>query len=231
MAEKPDFSKVPIRPAATVILLRDADEGLQTLLLRRNSKLTFAGGSWVFPGGRFESSDFDEAGSQEEDAAAPYAAARETLEETGLRVKADEFAYFSHWTTPPVMPKRFSTWFFLTHTHDRDEVTVDGSEIEDHVWVTPENALALHAKQEIELLPPTFVSLTELSPFNSAEQALQAVAEQTPFVFHPRFSKQGDDVVALYSGDAGYENSDANMPGRRHRCVMRPGEWRYERSE
>ncbi len=230
MAEKPDFSKVPIRPAATVILLRDSDEGLLTLLLRRNSKLTFAGGSWVFPGGRFESCDFDAAGSQEEDAAAPFAAARETLEETGLRVKADEFVYFSHWTTPPVMPKRFSTWFFLTHTHDREEVTVDGSEIEDHVWVTAENALALHANQEIELLPPTFVSLTELSAFSSAEQAMNAIANRTAFVFEPRFGKQGDDVVALYAGDAGYEHSDANAPGSRHRCVMRPGEWRYEQS-
>ncbi|MFK7731870.1 MAG: NUDIX domain-containing protein [Pseudomonadales bacterium] len=230
MAEKPDFSKVPIKPAATVILLRDSNEGLLTLLLRRNSKLTFAGGTWVFPGGRFEASDFDEAGSQQENAAAPFAAARETLEETGLRVKADDFVYFSHWTTPPVMPKRFSTWFFLTRASGHEEVTVDGSEIEDHVWVTPENALLLHAKQEIELLPPTFVSLTELLAFESADQALQAIANRTAFVFEPRFGKQGDDTVALYAEDAGYEHSDANAPGSRHRCVMRPGEWRYERS-
>lgn len=230
MADTPDFSKVPIHPAATVILLRDCDEGLLTLLLRRNSKLAFAGGSWVFPGGRFEPSDFDEAGSQDEQAAAPHAAARETLEETGLNVKANEFVYFSHWTTPPVMPRRFSTWFFLTHTHDCDEVTVDGSEIEDHVWVTPAKALALHAKQEIELLPPTFVSLTELLAFNAAEQAMQAIANRPAFVFEPKFGKQGDDVVALYAEDAGYESADAGRPGRRHRCVMRPGEWRYERS-
>ncbi len=230
MADKPDYSNVPIHPAATVILLRDHDDGLQTLLLRRNSQLTFAGGSWVFPGGRFESSDFDQAGSQDETAAAPYAAARETLEETGLKVQADEFVYFSHWTTPPVMPKRFSTWFFLTHTHDRDEVMVDGSEIEDHVWVTAANALALHAKQEIELLPPTFVSLTELLAFETAGQALQEIANRPAFVFEPKFGKQGDDVVALYADDAGYESGDACAPGSRHRCVMRPGEWRYERS-
>ena len=36
--------------AATVILLRDAADGLETLMLRRNSKISF-GGMWVFPGG------------------------------------------------------------------------------------------------------------------------------------------------------------------------------------
>ena len=43
-----------IRPASTVILLRDAPDGLHTLLLRRNSALGFAGGNWVFPGGRVD---------------------------------------------------------------------------------------------------------------------------------------------------------------------------------
>jgi len=39
--------------AATVVLLRDGDEGLETLMLRRNSKIAF-GGMWVFPGGRVD---------------------------------------------------------------------------------------------------------------------------------------------------------------------------------
>ena len=46
-----------IIPAATVILLRDGADGVETLVLLRNSKLAFAGGMWVFPGGRVDPGD------------------------------------------------------------------------------------------------------------------------------------------------------------------------------
>ena len=41
----------PLIAAATVVLVRDTAQGLETLMLRRNAKLNFAGGNWVFPGG------------------------------------------------------------------------------------------------------------------------------------------------------------------------------------
>ena len=40
----------PPIPAATVVLLRDADDGIEVLMLKKNSKIT-VGGMWVFPGG------------------------------------------------------------------------------------------------------------------------------------------------------------------------------------
>ena len=50
------------RPASTVVLLRDSDSGLETLLLKRNKALLFAGGLWVFPGGALDPEDFDGVG-------------------------------------------------------------------------------------------------------------------------------------------------------------------------
>ena len=47
----------PIRPAATVILVRDAGAGFEIFMLRRTSKASFAGGMYVFPGGRVDSDD------------------------------------------------------------------------------------------------------------------------------------------------------------------------------
>jgi 8-oxo-dGTP pyrophosphatase MutT (NUDIX family) len=47
----------PIRPAATVILVRDADEGYEVFMLRRTSGAAFAGGMFVFPGGRVDGDD------------------------------------------------------------------------------------------------------------------------------------------------------------------------------
>ncbi|MBK6348408.1 MAG: NUDIX domain-containing protein [Proteobacteria bacterium] len=43
--------------AATVLLLRQEDAGLQVLLTKRAPGLSFMGGLWVFPGGRMEASD------------------------------------------------------------------------------------------------------------------------------------------------------------------------------
>jgi hypothetical protein len=42
--------------AATVILVRDSDAGIEALMLHRNSKIAF-GGMWVFPGGRVDAAD------------------------------------------------------------------------------------------------------------------------------------------------------------------------------
>jgi 8-oxo-dGTP pyrophosphatase MutT (NUDIX family) len=48
---------VPIRDAATVVLLRDTPGGLEAWLLTRHTKLAFAGGMTVFPGGRVDDAD------------------------------------------------------------------------------------------------------------------------------------------------------------------------------
>jgi 8-oxo-dGTP pyrophosphatase MutT (NUDIX family) len=48
-------------PAATVILLRDGDSGLEALLVQRHKATAFMGGAYVFPGGKLDPSDTTEA--------------------------------------------------------------------------------------------------------------------------------------------------------------------------
>ncbi|WP_296444687.1 NUDIX hydrolase [Rhodoferax sp. UBA5149] len=47
----------PPRPAATVVMLRDADEGLEVFLLKRHGLSDVLGGAYVFPGGKVDPSD------------------------------------------------------------------------------------------------------------------------------------------------------------------------------
>src|SRR5882757_3444395 len=77
---------VPIRDAATVVLLRDGAEGVEAWLLTRVAQMAFAAGMTVFPGGRVEDSDasLPWAGPPPEDATLVGAAVRETFEETGV---------------------------------------------------------------------------------------------------------------------------------------------------
>lgn len=53
---------MPVKPvtpvaAATLVLLRDADPGVEVLLTQRHSANKFAGGDYVFPGGKIELDD------------------------------------------------------------------------------------------------------------------------------------------------------------------------------
>jgi 8-oxo-dGTP pyrophosphatase MutT (NUDIX family) len=90
------------RAAATVVLLRDGRGGLEAYLQRRPAGMGFAGGLWVFPGGRVDETDRDPAVESSWAGPSPaawagrlglgtdeargqvVAACREVLEEAGL---------------------------------------------------------------------------------------------------------------------------------------------------
>jgi 8-oxo-dGTP pyrophosphatase MutT (NUDIX family) len=57
--DDPAFVPVATRPASTVVLARPGGEGVEVLLLRRPLRSGFAGGAWVFPGGRVDPADGD----------------------------------------------------------------------------------------------------------------------------------------------------------------------------
>ena len=217
--------------AATVILLRDGDDGLETLMLRRNSKIAF-GGMWVFPGGRLDDEDWHGVDSEDELAASRRAAEREAMEECGLSVEADSMVPFSHWTPPPVTPKRFLTWFFAARATS-GEVAIDDGEIKASEWLSPRAALARQAAREIDLAPPTFVTLSDLARWPSVDDALDAVGTRSPERFATQIGViEGQGPVAMWHGDAGYPVGDPSRPGPRHRLTMpKGGAWRYERSD
>jgi len=215
-------------PAATVILARDGAAGLEALMLRRNSKLAF-GGMWVFPGGRVDPEDREGLAADDELGAARRAAVREAKEEAGVSLEVGTLVPFSHWPPPPIAPKRFLTWFFLAPAPASD-VVIDGGEIHEQGWMQPADALRRRDAGEIELAPPTWVTLHELSSWSRVEEALAAARARTPERFETRIVVEADDPVALWRPDAGWRDGDLARPGRRHRLSMRRTCWRYERS-
>lgn len=227
----------PAIPAATVVPVRLGPAGtLEVLMLRRNSSLTFAGGMWVFPGGRLD--DTDHAGADDLETAARRAATREAGEEAGLALDPDELVWFAHWTPPQVTIKRFATFFFVAHAPVDDAgVTIDGGEIHEHGWFAPRDALARRNALEIELSPPTWITLEQLAradeatPDGDVAAVVAHLAGDGPEFFETRIVMAGDAAVALYVGDAGYEPNDAEVPGGRHRLWMAPEGWRYERDD
>ncbi len=215
--------------AATVILLRDAEDGVETLLLRRNSKLAFAGGMWVFPGGRVDASDWAGLSPDDDLAAARRAAVREAREETGLAIEERDLVPFSHWTPPDAAVKKFLTWFFVAAAPDGD-VAIDQGEIHDQAWMRPADAMRRRNALEIELLPPTWVTLERLATYESVAAALEDARRREPERFATRIAQASEGPFTMWQGDAAYETGDATRPGPRHRLWMLPSGWRYERS-
>jgi len=216
-------------PAATVVLLRDGEQGVEVLLARRSSRLAFHGGAWVFPGGRIDPDDYGDA-PRDVLAAARRAAVREAKEEAGVDVEVDALVHLSNWTTPEISPKRFATWFFAGPVAGGDEAA-DGGETEELRWFAPRAALSAHAEGEIELAPPQYVTLLGLREHADMTGALASIdAAPTPD-FVPRFHFTDDQVaICVYTEDVAYRDIgrlDTNGP--RHRLVMRGTDWEYVR--
>lgn len=211
-------------PAATVVLLRETPQ-IEVLMLHKTSQIAF-GGMWVFPGGRIDAEDYPE--NKDVNVAARTAAVRETMEEAGIAATEAGFVWFAHWTPPPGTPKRFTTWFFAAAA-DSHEVSIDGGEIQDHQWIKPTDALTKHAAGEIDLAPPTWVTLFELARASSVAALLDKFRNRSPRIYETRIGKRSDGVrVAMWKEDAGYATADASLPGVRHRLNMAPGSFVFE---
>ena len=242
----------PIMFAATVVVIRDApaadpDTGhkLEVLLLKRAKELAFGGGSWVFPGGKIDAADL--AGSEAAAALPPWLASldssqernyrasqtagiREAHEEAGLQLTEADLVCFSHWVPPPIAPKRFATWFFLAEVASEQPIVIDDGEIVEYQWLTPQETLRLRNQQELDMLPPTYVTLTELAECANCAEAVQLAQSRPPPLYATKIAVVDDGAVSLWEGDAGYASGQADVAGPRHRLVMEEAGWVYQRS-
>ena len=207
------------RLAATILLGRDHEGALEILLLKRNKALAFAGGLWVFPGGKIDPDELEH--GEDEMAAAKMAAVRETKEEADLDIKKEDLVFFHHWTTPVIEPRRFATYFFYAPIEQAyTQVQIDDGEIKEHIWIRPTDAIEKLKAGELAMLPPTLMSLQLISKCQSAAEAQAFLNSRTPVFILPVLDMQGSKMTCLYEGDAGYTTGDAKAAGARHRLAI-----------
>ena len=214
-------------PSATVVLIRDGADGIESLMLHRSLDLKFAPGAWVFPGGRCDPDELAE--GPDAIAASRRAAVREAAEESNLVVRPEDLVLLSRWSPPPTAPRRFSTFVFVGRAPDGD-VVVDGSEIDRHAWLSPAAALAARDVGDFDLFPPTWVTLWRLSHHDRVDEALAAFDAETHEIFETRMARCPDGPVALWHGDSGYDTTDATLAEVRHLLGMVSTAWYYERT-
>jgi glyoxylase-like metal-dependent hydrolase (beta-lactamase superfamily II)/8-oxo-dGTP pyrophosphatase MutT (NUDIX family) len=163
------------RPAATILMLRDAAEGLQVLMTRRSATASFAPGAYVFPGGALDESDKSDAAVEcararpdQDDAHRHYAAAalREAFEELGVLLA------YRRGSDEPVDPSLIST---MDRSHDGDlyaqlkraglELAIDRTGWLSH-WITDRD------------LPKRFDVRFFVAPMPAGQEAIADGAEQ-----------------------------------------------------
>ena len=187
----------PIRDAATVVLLRDTEEGPAVLMGLRGEKAAFMPSKYVFPGGAVDPGDGDGEAplpeplrgtltrqSEALPEALAAAALRELREETGqVLPDAGGLRFIFRAITPPGRPRRFDARFFLARAEDLTTDPDDFSRAEDELshlhWVP------LAAARALDTPFITEVVLAETSAVAAGTQA-----PGTPF-----FDNSGDSSV------------------------------------
>lgn len=94
------------------------------------------------------------------------------LSANGLGLAVDVLHYVSHWETPIIRAKRFSTRFFVAELPPGQEVQHDGTEIVDSCWLHPARALEMGESGEITLPFPTARTLEKITGFSDVQTLL-----------------------------------------------------------
>jgi hypothetical protein len=111
------------------------------------------------------------------------------------------------------------------------EVVIDHGEIREHAWMRIDEVMQRRDAGEIELAPPTWISLHSLVEASDVLRALEALRGQEPQRFETHIKVGESGPVAIWRGDAGYEDSDLDRPGARHRLIMQKERWTYLRHD
>ncbi|HET7029649.1 MAG TPA: NUDIX domain-containing protein [Candidatus Limnocylindrales bacterium] len=237
------------RLAATVVLLRpSAARGpAEVLLIHRPDTMAFGPGLHAFPGGKVDEEDAsapaldrpDEltgAAADERlatilgprDALAVHrTAVREAAEEVGVVLRPAELAPIALWTTPPFMPRRYATWFFVADLPAGAELAFEPAEVAAHRWLTARDALEARAERAIDMWVPTtsvLERLVELDVWTAAEvRARIRIRRPDP----PAIVAATDGSVTIALGSTGGtpgRPGRAELIGRRAVVVVDPGD-------
>ena len=185
------------REAASTIVLRDAPEGLEVLLVKRNPAARFMGGAWVFPGGSVHDGDGGLKGT----------ALRELEEEAGVRLDGpDALLPWSRWITPAQVKIRFDTWFFVAAAPPGAEARCDGQECVEVRWLRPTAALEAHGRDELLLVFPTIKHLEQLADIASVSEALEEARGREIVAIQPRVVVRDGGADVLMPGEPGYDD-------------------------
>ncbi|WP_163572095.1 NUDIX hydrolase [Fodinicola feengrottensis] len=113
----------------------------------------------------------------------------------GLRLRADLLRPWSHWLTPEVEIRRFDTRFLLAALPPGQQTGPVAAEASDVAWVRPAQAIAELDAGERVMVPPTALTLLDLTEFDTVGQALAAADGREIQRVTPQFQPTGNGTL------------------------------------
>jgi 8-oxo-dGTP pyrophosphatase MutT (NUDIX family) len=111
------------------------------------------------------------------------------LRARSLRLRADLTKPWAHWITPEFEPRRYDTRFFVAAMPLGQRSRDVGGEAEAVAWWPVQRALSRHESGGLAMLPPTAVTLRELSAYARVADVLAARRTLRPLT--PRAVEHG----------------------------------------
>lgn len=137
------------------------------------------------------------------------------LEAENLIACLDRLAHFAHWITPPGMPKRFDTHFYVARTPARQLAKHDGSENVDSVWITPQDACDAADAGIYTIIFPTRVNIEKLDRMGKdVATAMANIAQDKVVTVLPKVTRTDAGRIMEIPEEAGYGFSQVSITGK-----------------
>ncbi len=136
------------------------------------------------------------------------------LTQYDLRLACDQLTRFAHWVTPPMMPKRFDTHFYLAVAPSDQVALHDGHESVDSVWITPQDAIAGAVDGRYTVIFPTLRNLEKLSRATDPDHATTLARRERIVTVTPWTERRNDGNYLCIPKEAGYDHCEEKMPER-----------------
>jgi 8-oxo-dGTP pyrophosphatase MutT (NUDIX family) len=121
-----------------------------------------------------------------------------------LTLALDALTPFAHWITPPIMPKRFDTHFYIVAAPPDQVALHDGSESVDSTWINPLRALTDADAGIYTMVFATRLNVQMLAESRDAAAAIAAARARRIVTVQPLAVKSETGLTLTIPADAGY---------------------------
>ena len=132
----------------------------------------------------------------------------EMIEKEDLVLALDRLVHFAHWVTPPHMPKRFDTHFFLAEAPLDHVLHHDGRESVDSIWITPRQVCEDAEADRCTVLFPTRLNVEKVGRNRTVSAALSAARNAKVVSVRPVSETAGEARLLRIPKEAGYGASE-----------------------
>jgi 8-oxo-dGTP pyrophosphatase MutT (NUDIX family) len=136
----------------------------------------------------------------------------EFLTANHLILRADLLRPWANWLTPEAEIRRYDTRFFLAELPAGQHADGSTTEADHAAWQRPADALTDWRDGRCGLLPPTWVTLSDLAELDSVAAAMAAPRQIDKIM--PKVVREDGLIRVVLPGDPSYDDAAAHLDAR-----------------